>query len=134
MRTPTALLLAAATVACVLALPVSAKLPALSDEAKAKLAETTVKTGWTDKVGLYKICVVMDRTAERYRTSARAAGKEAPAADPMPGCVDPGPFVAPVDAASSKPLEAAGAHSPAGMAVSPPSNKATSAEMTGPQK
>ena len=35
---------------------------------------------------------------------------------------------------ASKPLEASGAHSPPGAATSPPSNKATSAEMTGTRK
>ncbi len=114
--------------------PLLAKLPALSEEAKAKAAETAAKAAWTDKGGLYKVCMVMNKTADRYRAEQRAAGKEAPSLDPMPGCADPGPYVAPVDAAASKPLEASEAHSPAGMAVSPPSNKATSAEMTGPRK
>ena len=114
--------------------PLLAKLPAPSDEAKAKAAEVAAKTGWSDKVGLYKLCQAMDRSAEKYRASAKAAGKDTPASDPMPACADPGPFVAPVDASTSKPLEAAGAHSPSGMAVSPPSNKATSAEMTGARK
>lgn len=114
--------------------PLLAKLPAPSPEARAKAAETVAKTAWTDKVGLYKICRAMDRSAEKYHASAKAAGKDTPANDPMPSCADPGPFVAPVDAAASKPLEAAEAHSPAGMAVGPPSNKATSAEMTGTRK
>jgi len=114
--------------------PLLAKLPALSDEAKAKATLAAAKTSWTDKVGLYRICQAMDKSAEVYRTEQKTAGKEPPAADPMPNCADPGPFVAPVDAAASKPLEASGAHSPPGMAVSPPSNQATSAEMTGARK
>ena len=114
--------------------PLLAKLPALNDEAKAKAALAAAKTSWTDKVGLYKLCQAMDRSAETFHTSAKAAGKDTPVTDPMPACADPGPFVAPVDAAASKPLEASGAHSPSGMAVSPPSNKATSAEMTGTRK
>ena len=49
----------------------------------------------------------------------------APAA--LPGCADPGPFAyAPPE---QKPLETSGAHSPAANATSPPSNRATSAEM-----
>lgn len=114
--------------------PLLAKLPALGEEAKAKAVETAAKATWTDKVGLYKVCVAMDKVADTYRAEQKSAGKEAPSLDPMPACADPGPYVAPVDAAVSKPLEASGAHSPAGMAVSPPSNKATSAEMTGPRK
>ena len=97
-------------------------------------AQTATKAAWTDKVGLYKVCLTMDKSVGKYRSEQRAAGKEAPSLDPMPGCADPGPYVAPVDAAASKPLEASEAHSPAGVAVSPPSNKATSAEMTGPRK
>ena len=51
----------------------------------------------------------------------------ATAPPPMPGCADPGPFAyAPPE---QKPLETSGAHSPAANATSPPSNRATSAEM-----
>ena len=129
MRLPTLSLLAALASGTALA-----KLPPLNDEAKAKAAEAAAKTAWTDKVGLYKICQAMDRVATTYQASAKAVGKPAPVGDPMAGCADPGPYVAPVDAPATKPLEASEAHSPAGMAVSPPSNKATSAEMTGPRK
>ncbi|MEO8310160.1 MAG: hypothetical protein ABI520_03215 [Caldimonas sp.] len=112
-----------------------AKLPPISDDAKAKAAEAATKTAWTDKVGVYKLCQSMDRVASAYRASAAAAGKPASAADATPPCADPGPYVATqVTPPASKPLEASGAHSPPGMAVSPPSNKATSAEMTGPRK
>ena len=68
----------------------------------------------------------LSREAPRARRHRRA--------DPTPACADPGPYVAQVTPAASKPLEASGAHSPPGMATSPPSNKATSAEMTGPRK
>ena len=59
-------------------------------------------------------------------------GKDAPAPDPTPACTDPGPFA--VTPAASKPLEASGAHSPPGMATSPPSSNATSAQLTGGPK
>ena len=108
--------------------PAFAKLPPLSDEAKAKAAATAAKTSWTDKVGAYQLCRAMDRTAEAYRKSAKASGKEAPAAVETPACADPGPFVEPA------PLEAAGAHSPATMATSPPNSKATAAELQGQKK
>jgi hypothetical protein len=112
-----------------------AKLPPLSEEAKAKAAETAAKAAWTDKVGAYKLCQSMDQVASSYRARSAAAGKPASAADATPPCADPGPFVAPqITPAASKPLEASEAHSPPGMAVSPPSNKPTSAEMTGPRK
>ncbi len=132
MRTALALS-AFALVAGSLAGPASAKLPPLSDEAKAKAAEAATRTAWTEKVGLYKMCVSMDRVAEVYRTSSKSIGKDAPAPVAMPPCADPGPFV-PVTPQASKPLEAAGAHSPPGNAATPPSNNAPSAEMTGTRK
>jgi hypothetical protein len=112
-----------------------AKLPPLSEDAKAKAAEAANKTAWTDKVGAYKLCQSMDRVAAKYRAGALAAGKAASAAEQTPNCIDPGPYHAmEVTPAASKPLETSEAHSPPGMATSPPSNKATSAEMTGPRK
>ena len=112
-----------------------AKLPPPNDEAKAKAAETADKAAWSDKVSAYQTCRVMDRVATTYRTQAAGTGKAASAPEQTPGCADPGPYVAPqTTPASSKPLEASGAHSPPGAATSPPSNKATSAEMTGPRK
>ena len=125
---------ATALVASLFAGAVIAKLPPLTDEAKAKAAETANKAAWTDKVGAYKLCLSMDKVAATYRSSAAATARPASAADPTPACVDPGPYVAQVTPAASKPLETSEAHSPPGMATSPPSNKATSAEMTGPRK
>jgi hypothetical protein len=117
------------TLAALLAAPALAKLPAPSDEAKAKAAEAATKSAWSDKVGAYQLCRAMDRTAEHYRKSAKAGG--APAAVETPACTDPGPFVAPVP---TPPLEAAGAHSPATTAIAPPSGKATAAELQGQPK
>jgi hypothetical protein len=112
-----------------------AKLPPSSDEAKAKAAETAQKTAWSDKVGAYHLCQSMDRVASTYRAHAAAAGTPASGAEQTPPCADPGPYKAvEITPAASKPLEASGAHSPPGTATSPPSNKATSAEMTGPRK
>ncbi len=133
MRHALALALAPALLAGSLALPASAKLPPLSDEAKAKAAETAARNAWTDKVGAYKMCLSMDRVAEVYRTSSKSIGKDAPAPVAMAPCADPGPFVQ-ITPPAAKPLEAAGAHSPPGNAVTPPSNKATSSEITGPRK
>ena len=111
--------------------PALAKLPPLSDEAKAKAAETAAKTAWADKVGAFQLCRAMDRTAAYYRQTSKASGKATPPADETPACADPGPFVVPV---ATAPLESAGAHSPATMAVSPPSSKATAAELQGQRK
>ena len=68
-----------------------AKLPPLSDEAKAKAAETAAKTALADKVGAYKLCQSMDRVAAVYLADAKKAGKDVkPVATPP--CTDPGPF------------------------------------------
>ena len=112
-----------------------AKMPPQSDEAKAKAAETANKAAWTDKVSAYQLCRSMDRVAATYRARAAGAGKSASAPEQTPACADPGPYAAlQTTPAASKPLEASGAHSPPGAATSPPSNKATSAEMTGTRK
>ena len=108
-----------------------AKLPPVSDEAKAKAAEAAAKTAWSDKVGAYKLCQSMDRVAAVYLADAKKAGKDLkPVATPP--CADPGPFAyTPV---ANKPLEAAGAHSPPGNAVSPPSTKVPAKDAQGPAK
>jgi hypothetical protein len=128
-----AALLSTVIAAAAVAGPALAKLPPLSDEAKAKAAETAAKAAWTDKVGLYKLCKSMDQVADVYRKTPTAAGKEVPGAAAVP-CVDPGPYAAPVTPAASKPLEASGAHSPPGNAVSPPSNNAPAAQIQGPKQ
>lgn len=98
-----------------------AKLPALSDEAKAKAAEAAAKTAWTGKLEAYQLCKSQDKVAASYYKTAKAAGKETKPPTPAPACADPGPFTYTPPAA--KPIEAAGAHSPAGNATSPPSTK-----------
>ena len=116
-----------------IAILAGAKLAPLSDEAKAKAADTAAKSAWTDTVGVYRLCQAMNRTAEYYRQAEKSAGREAPAAVDTPACTNPGPFV-PLVADVAKPLEAAGAHSGAAMAISPPNSKATAAEIQGQPK
>ncbi len=101
----------------------SAKLPPPNPtpEAKAKAAEATAKTAWTGKVDAYKLCMAQDKVVNKYRASASAAGKQAPAAIATPACADPGPF-AYVPPEAAKPLEAAGAHSPSSTSSSPPNS------------
>lgn len=127
----TAMRLALALIAAIFVTPVCAKLPPPTEEDKAKAAEAAAKAAWTDKVGLYQLCVAMDRTADGYRKSTKAAGRPVPTAVATPPCANPGPYVSPLDTMAAKPLEAAGAHSPPGTAVSPPSTKATAAEIAG---
>ena len=147
--------LAAACVASLAKIPP----PVLDDAAKAKAAETAAKTAWQGKVDAFQLCRVQDKVAAYYRSHAgTGAGKDAKAipvsltASAAPpaaaaassvaavaagpatptGCADPGPFA--YTAPTEKPLEAAGAHSPAGNASSPPSGKATSAEIAPAKK
>ena len=99
-----------------------AKLPPLSDEAKAKAAEAAAKSAWSGKVDAYLLCKSQDKAAASYYKSAKAAGKETRPPAAAPACADPGAFAyTPPEAA--KPIEASGAHSPAPTATSPPSTK-----------
>jgi hypothetical protein len=81
-----------------------AKLPAPSDEAKAKAAEAAAKTAWSNQVANFQLCKSMDQVAATYRAQARKAGQEAKPAVATPACADPGAFVyqppAPAGAAS----------------------------------
>ena len=99
-----------------------AKLPPLSDEAKAKAAETAAKSAWSGKVDGYLLCKSLDKVAASYYQTAKLAGKDTKPPTATPPCADPGAFAyAPPEAV--KPIEAAGAHSPAATAASPPSTK-----------
>ena len=99
-----------------------AKLPPLSDEAKAKAAEAAAKAVWSGKVDNYLLCKSTDKVAASYYKTAKAAGKETKPPTATPPCAEPGAFAyTPPEAV--KPIEAAGAHSPAATAASPPSTK-----------
>ncbi len=89
-----------------------AKLPPLSDEAKAKAAEAAAKTAHAGKVDNFLLCKSMDKVAARYAAEARKAGKTVkPTA--TAACADPGKFVytpaapAPVVAAAAAPAATA---------------------------
>ena len=108
-----------------------AKLPPLSDEAKAKAEEAKLKTAWSDKLAAFQLCKAQDKVAAQYLAEAKKAGKDVkPVATPP--CTDPGPFS--YTPAGQKPLEASGAHSPPGQAATPPSNKAPAANQTPAKK
>lgn len=72
-----------------------AKIPApvLSDEAKAKAAETAAKTAWTGKMDAFQLCKAQDRAAAHAVKTAKAANREVKPAKETPPCADPGPFV-----------------------------------------
>ena len=61
-----------------------AKLPAPSDEAKAKAAEATAKTAHAGKVDAFQLCKAQDKVATRTNKATKPAAS---------ACVDPGPFV-----------------------------------------
>ena len=89
-----------------------AKLPAPSDEAKAKATEAAAKTAHTGKTDNYLLCKYQDKAAASYYKTAKSNGKETKPAATLPPCADPGPFtyapVAPAPAAS-EPATSAGA-------------------------
>ncbi len=70
-----------------------AKLPAPSDEAKAKAAEAAAKTAWSGQVANFQLCKSMDQVATGYLSQAKKAGKETKPAVATPPCADPGAFV-----------------------------------------
>ena len=94
--------------------------------------EAAAKAAWTGKVDNYLLCNAQDRAAANFFANAKAEGREVKPAIATPPCADPGPFayVAP----EAKPLEAAGAHSPATTAASPPSGPKTAAELAPAKK
>lgn len=97
--------LSLAALICLASAGVSAKLPAASDEAKAKAAAAAAKTAWSDKLAGFQLCQAMNRVADGYRKSAKAEVREVQPALETPSCADPGPFVAPeVAAAASAPV------------------------------
>ncbi len=96
-----------------------AKLPAPSDDAKAKSAEAAAKAAHTTKVDGFKLCLSMNKVAAHYQTQAKAAGK---AVTPVatPECADPGPYVSPAEAAAkAAATPAAAATAPAPAAAAP---------------
>ena len=115
--------LSLAALFCLAAAGVSAKLPAASDEAKAKAAAAAAKTGWSDKVAGFQLCQAMNRVADGYRKSAKADGREAQPATETPACVDPGVFVPPVPPTVVAAAVAASAPAPAPVPVPVPVKK-----------
>ncbi len=75
------------------ALPVLAKLPAPSDEAKAKAAEAAAKAAHGNKVANFQLCKSMDKVAATYYAQAKKEGKAVKPATATEACADPGPFV-----------------------------------------
>ena len=81
------------TGAALVSLTALAKLPALSDEAKAKAAEAAAKAAWGDKIAGFQLCKAQDRSAGHYAAAMKQAGKDAKPPTATAACADPGPFV-----------------------------------------
>lgn len=102
--------------ASTLAVSAFAKLPPLSDEAKAKAAEAAAKTAHAGKVDAFLLCKSQDRVAAHVAKQGKA-GKKDPKAPATPACADPGPFV--YTPAPSAPAPAVAAPAPAPAAAAP---------------
>lgn len=104
------------------AAPALAKLPAPSDDAKAKAAEAAAKAAHAGKVANYQLCKSMDQTAASYFGQAKKDGKTVKPADKTDACADPGAFVytpaAPAGPAAP-PVAAPAAPAPAAQAAAP---------------
>ena len=86
----TIVLMAAAT----LASTAWAKLPPLSDEAKAKAAEAAAKAAHGGKVEAFLLCKSQNKVVAHYTKTTAATKKDAKAPAAPAACTDPGPFVA----------------------------------------
>lgn len=97
---------------------VQAKLPAPSDEAKAKAAEAAAKTAHGNKVADFQLCKSREKAAAHYY---KTTGKGKPLSkEPTPACADPGPYK-PADPQAAAP--AAPAAKPAAPAPAKPAGK-----------
>jgi len=84
----------------------SAKLPAPSEEAKAKAAEAAAKAAHGNKVADFQLCKSREKVAAHYfKTEGQA--QTAPVA--TPACVDPGAYAAPAVTAAPAPAAPAAA-------------------------
>jgi hypothetical protein len=84
-----------------------AKLPAPTDEAKAKAAEAAAKTAHAGKTDAYLLCKSQDKVAAHVQKTNKAQAGKPVATAP---CADPGKFVyTPPEAVASAPAAAASA-------------------------
>ena len=91
--------LATLVLASLFSVSAMAKLPAPSDEAKAKAAEAAAKTAHGNKVADFQLCKSREKVAAHYYKTAKASGKPTNPPVATPACVDPGPYVAAAHAA-----------------------------------
>jgi hypothetical protein len=111
--------LATLLMASLFSLSATAKLPAPSDEAKAKAAEAAAKTAHGNKVADYQLCKSREKVAAHYYKTAKASGKQTTPPVTTPACADPGPYVATAPAQAATPAAPASAAAPAAPAAAP---------------
>jgi len=113
--------LATLVLASLFSVAAMAKLPAPSDEAKAKAEEAAAKTAHGNKVADFQLCKSREKVAAHYYKTAKASGKPTNPPVATPACADPGPFVAaaPAAPAAVAAAPAAAAKPAAGAAPAP---------------
>lgn len=90
----------------------AAKLPAPSDEAKAKAAEAAAKTAHGNKVADFQLCKSREKVAAHYYKTAKTTGAKTNPPTATPACVDPGAYK-PAEQAAAPAAPAAPAAAPA---------------------
>ncbi len=110
-----------AAVTVLIAATAHAKLPPLSDEAKAKAAEAAAKTAHGTQLANFQLCKSMDSVAAGYFAKAKQNGKAVKDATKTDACADPGPFVytPPVPASGAAVTPAAAPAAPTATAAAP---------------
>lgn len=103
----TCISLATLLLASLFSVSAMAKLPAPSDEAKAKAAEAAAKTAHGNKVADFQLCKSREKVAAHYYKTAKSSGKTTNPPVATPPCADPGPFVAAAPAAPAAAVAAA---------------------------
>jgi hypothetical protein len=111
--------LATLVLASLFSVSAMAKLPAPSDEAKAKAAEAAAKTAHGNKVADFQLCKSREKVAAHYYKTAKASGKPTNPPLATPACADPGPFVAAAPAAPAAVAAPAAAAKPATLGAAP---------------
>ena len=110
--------LATLVLASLFSVSAMAKLPAPSDEAKAKAAEAAAKTAHGNKIADFQLCKSREKVAAHYYKTAKASGKPTNPPVATPPCADPGAFVAAAPAAPAA-VAAAPAAKPAAPGAAP---------------
>ena len=111
--------LATLVLASLFSVSAMAKLPAPSDEAKAKAAEAAAKTAHGNKIADFQLCKSREKVAAHYYKTAKASGKPTNPPVATPPCADPGAFVAAAPAAPAAPAAVAAAPAAAAKPAAP---------------